>query len=151
MSYLQKESVVETTFHVRYAETDAMGVVHHANYLVWFEEGRSALMRAHGTSYRIFEAEGLQLAVSEARVRYIAPALYDQLITVRCWIESIQSRKMRFGYEVVHAESDKRLVTGFTDHICITPDGKAARIPEKWRSLFANVAQLKNSLTINTV
>ena len=143
MNGLQRDGVVETTFHVRYAETDAMGIVHHANYLVWFEEGRSAYMRAYGTSYRVFEDDDLQLAVSSVQVRYIAPALYDQLIKVRCWMESIQSRKMRFGYEIVHAESGNRLVTGHTDHICIRPNGKAARIPEKWRNLFVKTAGSK--------
>lgn len=130
--------IVEISFHVRYAETDAMGIVHHANYIVWFEEGRSAFMRANGTSYRAFEKDGLQLAVSEVYARYLAPAIYDRLITVRCGIESAQSRKMRFGYQILDAELGRLLVTGYTEHICITVDGKVARIPKKWREMFGD-------------
>ena len=132
----ERPPFVETSFHVRYAETDAMGIVHHANYIVWFEEGRSAFMRAYETSYRLFEAEGVQLAVSEVQARYLAPAIYDQRVTIRCWVESIQSRKMRFGYRVSAAESKQLLVTGHTEHICITTEGQVARIPPKWRALF---------------
>lgn len=132
---------VETSFHVRYAETDAMGIVHHANYIVWFEEARSAFMRAYGTSYRQFESEGVQLAVSEVQARYLAPTVYDQQVTIRCWIEEVQSRKMRFGYQVFDAASTQVFVTGYTEHICITPDGRVTRIPQKWRELFKTTSQ----------
>jgi acyl-CoA thioester hydrolase len=138
--------LVETSFHVRYAETDAMGIVHHANYIIWFEEGRSAFMRAHGTSYRVFETEGVQLAVSEVQARYLAPAVYDSLITVQCWLESLQSRKMRFGYQIVDRAQGQVLVTGYTVHICITAAGKVARIPAKWLTLFERVSEAKPKL-----
>lgn len=129
----QHSAGVETSFRVRYAETDAMGIVHHANYIVWFEEARSAFMRAHGTSYTAFEADGVALAVSEIQARYLLPARYDRLITIRCWIDSLQSRKLRFAYTVLDVESDEVLATGYTEHICITPDGKVTRIPKKWQ------------------
>ena len=140
-AHLEASRSVDTSFHVRYAETDAMGIVHHANYIVWFEEARSAFMRAYGTSYRHFEAEGVQLAVSEVQARYLAPTVYDQRITIRCWVEGVQSRKMRFGYQVLDVASEQIFVTGFTEHICITPDGQVARIPQKWRELFDAVIQ----------
>jgi len=126
----------ETSFHVRFAETDLMGIVHHSAYLVWFEEARSAFMRAKGTSYTAFEAEGVSLAVSEATVRYIAPAKYDRLITVQCRIDEVKSRKISFSYTVLDAETGQKLATGLTRHICMTRDGKTARLPEKWRNLF---------------
>jgi acyl-CoA thioester hydrolase len=128
--------IFETTFHVRYAETDAMGIVHHSVYAVWFEEGRSALMRARGTSYTAFEADGVALAVSQLQIRYLSPARYDQLVTVRCWIDQIQSRKIDFAYEVIDTAAGKILVVGKTEHICITAEGKVARIPPKWRTLL---------------
>ena len=81
------KDIAETTFRVRYAETDQMGIVHHASYVVWLEEGRSNWMRAHGSSYAQFEREGLLLAVSDLNVRFKQAARYDQPVTVRCWVE----------------------------------------------------------------
>ena len=127
----------QTSFHIRYAETDAMGIVHHANYLVWFEEARSAFMRARGTSYTAFEAEGVALAVTEARVRYIASARYDRRVTVFCRVERVQSRKICFAYRVVDAESGQLLATGETHHICINRQGHVTRIPLAWQRLMA--------------
>ena len=113
-----------------------MGIVHHANYVVWFEEARSAFMRANGTSYTAFEADGVGLAVSEVQARYLMPARYDRLVTIRCWLENIQSRKLRFAYTVLDTASDQVLATGYTEHVCITPAGKVTRIPEKWREML---------------
>lgn len=125
--------VAETTFHVRYAETDAMGIVHHASYLVYFEEGRSHYARQRGSDYASFERGGHYLAVSEVSARYIKPARYDDRITVRCWIGDMKSRTLTFEYEIVHAASGDVLVTGQTRHICITHDGQVVKIPEAWR------------------
>ncbi|HEY83772.1 MAG TPA: acyl-CoA thioesterase [Chloroflexi bacterium] len=126
----------ETSFHVRFAETDLMGIVHHSAYLVWFEEARSAFMRAKGTSYTAFEAEGVSLAVSEAEVRYIAPAKYDRLITAQCQVDEVKSRKITFSYTVFDAETGQKLATGVTRHICITRDGRMTRVPDEWRKMF---------------
>jgi acyl-CoA thioester hydrolase len=128
--------VVETTFHVRYAETDKMGVVHHAAYIVWFEEGRSAWMRAAGSNYADFEAGGLNLAVSEVFARYSAPATYGRQVTVRTWPEQIRSRTAKLCYEVLDTESGRVLVTGYTHHVCVDRDGNVARIPAQWRRLL---------------
>jgi acyl-CoA thioester hydrolase len=128
--------VVETTFHVRYAETDQMGIVHHSAYVIWLEEGRSQWLRAYGRSYADFEREGLALAVSELQVRYGQPARYDQRITIRCWIEEVKSRQVIFAYEVVSADNGKIFATGYTKHICIDRAGKVAKIPEAWRQFM---------------
>ena len=133
---MMNRRVVETTLHVRYAETDQMGVVHHSAYIVWFEEGRSAWMRAMGSDYAELEASGLNLAISEVNARYIAPALFGRQVTVRSWIEAIRSRTVKICYEVVDAESRQTLATGCTRHICIDRQGKITRIPERWRKLF---------------
>jgi acyl-CoA thioester hydrolase len=126
--------VAETTFRIRYAETDAMGIVHHSNYIVFFEEGRSAYARARGNPYSQFESEGYFLLVSEIGVRYAKPARYEQEITVRVWLEEMKSRGLTFRYEIADATSGELLVSGFTKHVCITQDGKVTRIPESWRS-----------------
>jgi acyl-CoA thioester hydrolase len=124
----------ETTFPVRYAETDAMGIVHHASYLVYFEEGRSAYTRARGRSYADMETDGYFLAVTEVQVRYRQAVRYGQSVTVRCWLTQMKSRTLRFAYEIRDAATDELCVTGETGHICITPDGKPARFPESWRT-----------------
>ncbi len=130
--------IVETTFHVRYAETDQMGVVHHAAYVVWFEEGRSAWMRALGSNYAEFEAAGLFLPVSEVYARYIAPTSYGHQVTVRTWTEEVRSRTVKICYEVVDAESGRTLVTGYTRHVCMNREGNVVRLPERWRRFFAS-------------
>lgn len=132
MEKLIAPNTVHTTFHVRYAETDAMGIVHHSAYVVWFEEARSALMRVQGTSYAQFEADGVSLAVSGLEMRFIAPAKYDQLITVECRLTEVKSRKMTFEYTVFNAETGQKLTTGITRHICINRDGMTVRIPPQW-------------------
>lgn len=126
----------ETTFHVRYAETDQMGVVHHASYVVWLEEGRSTWLRTHGRSYAQFEAEGLRLAVSELQVRYKQPAHYDQRVTIRCWVSEVRSRQVQFEYEIIDAESKAIFVTGYTKHICLDRAGNVAKIPLQWQQFL---------------
>lgn len=133
---MKERRVVETTFHVRYAETDKMGVVHHAAYIVWFEEGRSAWIRALGSNYAAFEATGLYLTVSEVQARFVASALYGRQVTVRTWIKDLRSRSVKFCYEVVDTETGQKLVTGHTRHVCIDHEGNVVRIPENWRELL---------------
>ena len=130
------DNIAETVFHVRYAETDQMGIVHHAAYAVWMEEGRSHWLRAHGTSFTEFERQGLALAVSELHIRYSRPARYDQRVKIRCWIEEVRSRKVTFQYEVVDAKTGDLFARGYSKHICIDRQGNVAKIPEKWRQLL---------------
>ena len=128
--------ISETTFHVRYAETDQMGIVHHAAYLVWLEEGRSQWLRDHGTSFVEFEKDGVTLAVSEVNARYSKAARYDQLITVRCWIKEVKSRRLIFGYQIVDPQDGSLFFSGTTKHICVDHQGKVTKIPDKWRTLM---------------
>lgn len=127
---------VETSFFVRYAETDAMGIVHHASYIVWFEEGRSEYLRTRGASYADFEADGFSLAVSEVEARYLAPARYGRRVTVRTRLESLRSRSLAMTYEVLDADSGQLLVTGRTKHICIDRQGQVVRLPAGWLELL---------------
>jgi acyl-CoA thioester hydrolase len=87
----------ETTLRVRYAETDAMGVVYHANYLVWFEVGRGDYFRALGQDYGQWEQRGYSLPVAEAYARYHAPARFAEEITIRTWLERVRSRSLTLG------------------------------------------------------
>jgi len=129
--------LVETTFHVRYAETDQMGVVHHAAYVVWLEEGRSAWMRAHGSSYAQFEKEGLRLAVSEINILYRQAAYYDQKVTVKCWVEEVRSRQVQFGYEVVDTATRAVLADACTKLISLNQQGQVTALSHKWRTFLS--------------
>jgi len=126
--------VAEATFPIRYAETDAMGIVHHANYIVFFEEGRSHYARERGSDYADFERSGFYLVVTEVEARYLKAMRYGQRATVRCWIETLQSRSVKFGYEIVDAATGDVCVTGFSKHICVRRDGSVAHLPEAWRA-----------------
>jgi len=128
--------VSESQLRVRYAETDAMGVVYHANYLVWFEVGRGDYMRQIGMEYAAIEAGGHILAVSEAGARYAASAHYSDLVSVRTWVEEVRSRTMTFRYEVRLTATDQVLVTGFTRHICIDRTGRVTALPSTVREML---------------
>src|SRR5574341_53384 len=132
--------VCETTFRVRYAETDAMGIVHHAQYLVYFEEGRSELSRQAGASYAKLEESGVALAVTEAELRYLAPARYDEKITVKTQVERVRSRSGTFAYQVVRTATGEQLVTGRTTLISINREGQITRLPEFWVKTMSKLA-----------
>jgi acyl-CoA thioester hydrolase len=129
-------SFVDARLRVRYAETDQMGVVYHANYLVWMEVGRVEYCRASGARYRDLETEGILLAVVEVNCRYFSPARYDDEVIVRTQIEEANPRMVRFEYELLSAEDSRRLASGFTKHIFCGRDFRATRLPEKYRPLF---------------
>jgi acyl-CoA thioester hydrolase len=126
--------VAENSFYIRYAETDAMGIVHHASYIVYFEEGRSHYARERGSNYASFERSGRYLTVSEVGARYLKPAVYGQKVTTRCWLAEMKSRSLVFNYEIVDTATGDLLVTGFSKHICITHDGRVTTIPAEWRA-----------------
>jgi acyl-CoA thioester hydrolase len=128
---MSQNQVVETTLRVRYAETDAMGVVYHAHYLVWFEVGRGDYFRALGQDYGKWEERGYLLPVSEAYARYHGPARYSDLITVHTRLEEVRSRGLTLGYEVRSASTRQRLATGWTRHICTDRLGHTCRLPEE--------------------
>lgn len=126
---MKDSRIVETTLRVRYAETDTMGIVHHANYLIWFEVGRGEYFRALGQDYGQWEDHGVLLPVSEAHTRYHAPARYGDLVTLRTWLREIRSRSVTLGYKVCHADTQQTLATGWTKHICADSQGRARRLP----------------------
>jgi acyl-CoA thioester hydrolase len=130
---MENHFVAETTFRVRYVETDAQGFVHHKNYLVYFEEARSAYLRQRGHSYAEFEQAGYFLVVAEANLRYIKALKFDQQVTIRTWITELKSRALTYQYEVW--ADDQLCATGTTRHLCITREGQIATIPAFWRTL----------------
>lgn len=124
----------ETQVRVRYAETDQMGIAHHANYLIWFEAGRSELCRARGFSYKEMEEEEALMVVAESYCRYKSPAYYEDVLTIRTKVDEIRSRSLRFIYEV-HRVSDNTLIAeGETLHVVTDKDKKVRLLPEVYRN-----------------
>ena len=132
----QKSEIVETTFYVRFAETDLMGIVHHSQYIVWMEEGRSDLMRRQGFTFDQWERVGIGFAVSELQLRYHAPARYGERVTVRTRVESLRSRQIVFGYEIVNADSGQVLVTGTVKLIAVDKHNQVRTIPAEVQRLL---------------
>jgi acyl-CoA thioester hydrolase len=122
---------------VRYAETDQMGVVYYANYLVWMEVARVEFCQALGFRYKDMEIEdGVLIAVVEAQCRYLYPARFDDEVIVETRIADANSRIVSFGYEMRLAESDRKLATGSTRHIFCNREMKPMRLPAKYRKAF---------------
>jgi acyl-CoA thioester hydrolase len=129
--------VTETRLRVRYAETDTMGVVYYANYLVWMEVGRVDLCKACGFNYRDMERDdGVFLAVAESQCRYRSPARFDDEVIVKTWIEAANTRIVTFAYEMRLAEPDRVLATGSTRHVFVTREMERTRLPEKYHAMF---------------
>jgi acyl-CoA thioester hydrolase len=127
----------ETRFRVRYAETDQMGVVYYANYLVWMELGRVEYCRSIGLRYKDMEVnDGIFLAVAEASCRYLFPARYDEEIVLKTRVTQSGARMVRFSYEIAEAESGRKLATGETAHIFCGRDMRPLKLPEKYLALF---------------
>ena len=125
---------------VRYAETDRMGVVYHANYLVWCEIGRTEYIRTVGVSYSELEAEGLLLAVSEASLRFHAPARYDDIVRVDTSLAEVRSRTITFEYLISNAGSGARLVSARTSLVSIDAAGRTVAMPAEFRRRLEETA-----------
>src|SRR5258708_21791941 len=129
----------ETEIRVRYAETDQMGVAHHATYLIWFEVGRSDLCRAKGFSYKEMEDEGgVLMVVAETYCRYKSPAYFEDVLTVRTKVDEIRSRSLRFIYEIYRASDDTPIAEGETLHLVTDTDKKVRILPEIYRNRLAD-------------
>ena len=121
----------ETTIRVRYAETDRMGFLHHANYLVYFEQARTELLRDYGASYKDLEDQGYLLVLTKVEVRYKRPARYDDLLTVRTFVERTTAVRIDHRYEVM---CDGVLVAEATSTLaCVGRDGRPQVLPEVLR------------------
>lgn len=120
----------EISIRARYAETDAMGVVHHASYVIWLEQGRTELLRALGVSYREIEAAGFFVVLSDLQVRYHASARYDDLVLLRATLDGMRSRQLSFAYELRLSATGALLVTARSEHIVVArATGKPTRLP----------------------
>jgi acyl-CoA thioester hydrolase len=118
----------EMQIRVRYQETDGQRRLHHANYLTYFEMGRTEMLRALGRSYREFEDAGLFMVVADASCQYKAPAEYDDLLVLRTWVVKTGAAHIRHAYELVRGATI--IATGATTVVCVDRDGKVRRLPD---------------------
>ncbi|MDQ6694389.1 MAG: acyl-CoA thioesterase [Chloroflexota bacterium] len=132
------EKSVSHTFRVRYAETDAMGIVHHASYVVWLEMGRTEFMRAFGFTYRQLEEMGVVMPVLEINVRYRRPAVYDDELCITTWVDELSRTRIKLAYSIVRTSDGKLLTEGSSLHTFTGRDGRPIRIthhPEAWEMM----------------
>jgi acyl-CoA thioester hydrolase len=125
------------TVQVRYAETDQMGVAHHANYLAWFEVGRCEWLRSQGWSYREMEEAGTRLPVIEAHCEYRRPSRYDDVLDIRTRGTLLSPVRVKFTYEVVNAANGELAAVGHSVHAATGHDGRPTRLPSRVRELFS--------------
>lgn len=131
----------DAVVRVRYAETDQMGVVYHANYLIWFEVGRVELMRALGVEYKKMESDDdCHIVVANVQCRYLQPARYDEVLRVRSRIAELRSRSIRFSYELIRDSDGAVLANGETTHVICGSNGRPKVLPAKYREVFGAVA-----------
>jgi acyl-CoA thioester hydrolase len=135
-------AVNETCIRVRYAETDQMGVVYHANHFIWFEVGRVEFLRQLGFSYKTMEAEDdCYIAVVDAHCRYKAPVHYDDEVIVRTWLKQVREKVIHFGYELRNAQSGQMLAEAETTHIVANAKMKPRKLPDKYMKVFRNAVR----------
>jgi acyl-CoA thioester hydrolase len=136
----------ETRLRVRYAETDKMGVVYHSNFVIWFEVGRVELLRQLGFEYsRMEQEDNCHIPVVDLRVRYKAPALYDDEVVVRTRLANVRSSLLHFVYEVARAGDGTLLATGESTHIIVNDKFERRALPEKYLNAFGRKQPKTNS------
>ncbi|MEK6281362.1 MAG: thioesterase family protein [Acidobacteriota bacterium] len=142
----------DTLLRVRYSETDKMGIVYYANYLVWFEIGRTEFCRARGFSYKEMEEDDdAFLVVAESYCRYKAAAYYDDELLVRTHITELRKRSLRFGYEVVRASDGQVIAEGETGHVVTDASGRVRSFPEGYAQRLLAPPALKSQSSADEV
>jgi len=125
-----------TSYRVIYGDTDQMGVAYYANYLRWFEMGRTEFLRRTDMPYTSVEKMGFRFPVIEVSCRYHKPARFDDLITIATTLTSLGRASLTFSYRIYQQENDALLATGWTKHACVDREGQAIRIPESLESIL---------------
>ena len=131
------KDAVDCEVRVRYAETDQMGVAYYANYLVWFEVGRSEFCRKRGFSYADLEASGHKLVVTDVHCRYRNSARYDETVVIRTRLKKLNKRMITFDYQIFRQDGNEVIAEGETDHLSVGSNGKPKILPEEFRTRLA--------------
>ena len=129
--------VVDYEIRVRYAETDQMGVAYYANYLVWFEVGRSEFCRHRGFCYADLENQGYKLVVTEVHCRYRNSARYDETVIIRTRLKGINKRMVTFGYQILRKGKEEVIAEGETRHLCLGSENKPKSLPPEFLACLA--------------
>ena len=134
--YHHKPGGAETTVRVRYAETDAQGIVYSSHYLIWFEIARTEWCRQAGINYRDVESQGYLLVVTDARCRYLAPAHYDDEVAIQTWVARANRRQLQFHYALRLIGAGTQIATGETTHLWVDRAGKPVTLPSALYRFF---------------
>jgi acyl-CoA thioester hydrolase len=137
MNQVTTDRVTTSIVRVRYAETDQMGVVYYANYLVWFEIGRTEWLRETGWTYREIEHDGLMLPVIEAHCEYRQGARYDDELEIRTKARLKSPVRIQFDYQIVRRSDEVAIADGFTVHVALDRQGRPVRLPARVKDLLA--------------
>lgn len=136
-----------TTSRVRYGDTDRMGYAYYANYLRWFEVGRSELFRSLGMTYREIEEKGIYLPVSEAYCHYLLPVRYDDSLVIETTLDTAIKGAMKFNYRLFEAVAEKPVAEGYTKHPFVTPEGRVVRPPRFLQDFIARKLEESEAMT----
>ena len=138
-----ERAAVPLDITVRFAETDQMGVVHHSEYVVWFEAGRVALMAAAGMPYTEIAGAGYNFAVTDLQCRYRSAIRFGDAVQVITRLGTLRSRQIEFTYEIRNRQTGLLYADGHTRHICVDGDGRMTRVPERIAQRLLNAPLLE--------
>ena len=134
----------ETSFKVRYVETDKMGIVHHSNYYPWFEVGRGEFIKESNISYKDMEEQDILMPLVESSCKYLVPAKYDDTVIIKSWIEKLTPVKVIFNYEVVREDDKVVLAKGSTIHAFVNSNFKILNIKKTNSDIWDKISELTN-------
>lgn len=134
--------ISETKIKVRYAETDQMGIVHHSNYLIWFEAGRTDFIKGSNISYTEMEQEGILIPLAESNCKYIIGAKYEDELIIKTWVKELTPVKVEFNYSVIREIDEKEIAKGSTLHVFVSKDFKIINLKKSNLEIFEKLKAL---------
>jgi acyl-CoA thioester hydrolase len=134
--------ISETKITVRYAETDQMGIVHHSNYLIWFEAGRTDFIKGSNISYTEMEQEGILIPLAESNCKYIAYAKYEDELIIKTWVKELTPVKVEFNYSVIREKDEKEIAKGSTLHVFVGREFKIINLKKSNLQIYEKLKAL---------
>lgn len=134
--------ISETKIKVRYAETDQMGIVHHSNYLIWFEAGRTDFIKGSKISYTEMEQEGILIPLAESNCKYIVGAKYEDELIIKTWVKELTLVKVEFNYSVIREKDEKEIAKGSTLHVFVSKEFKIINLKKSNLEIFEKLKAL---------
>lgn len=134
--------ISETKITVRYAETDQMGIVHHSNYLIWFEAGRTDFIKGSNISYSEMEQKGVLIPLAESNCKYIVGAKYEDELIIKTWVKELTPVKVEFNYSVIREKDEKEIAKGSTLHVFVSKEFKIINLKKSNPEIFEKLKSL---------